>query len=157
MDCSPPGSSVHEILQTRMLQWVAIPFSRVSSSPGDQTWVSSMAGRFFTIWATREDRAHWAHKFHETDPYPGNVIRDVTAYISTYLSLPLRSYSSKNWNLSMFYSHSIYSDQYLQNYCSYANAGDLGSIPGSGRSPGEGNGNPLQYSCLENPIDWGAW
>ena len=37
------------------------------------------------------------------------------------------------------------------------NAGDLGSIPGSGRSPGEGNGNPLQYSCLENPMDREAW
>ena len=37
------------------------------------------------------------------------------------------------------------------------NAGILGSIPGLGRSPGEGNGNPLQYSCLENPIDGGAW
>ena len=37
------------------------------------------------------------------------------------------------------------------------NAGDLGSIPGSGRSPGEGNGNPLQYSCLENSMDEGAW
>ena len=37
------------------------------------------------------------------------------------------------------------------------NAGELGSIPGSGRSPGEGNGNPLQYSCLENPMDGGAW
>ena len=37
------------------------------------------------------------------------------------------------------------------------NVGDLGSIPGSGRSPGEGNGNPLQYSCLENPIDRGSW
>ena len=37
------------------------------------------------------------------------------------------------------------------------NAGDLGSIPGSGRSPGEGNGNPLQYSGLENPMDRGAW
>ena len=36
---------------------------------------------------------------------------------------------------------------------SASNAGDLGSIPGSGRSPGEGNGNPLQYSCLENPMD----
>ena len=36
-------------------------------------------------------------------------------------------------------------------------AGDLGLIPGSGRSPGEGNGNPLQYSCLENPMDGGAW
>ena len=38
---------------------------------------------------------------------------------------------------------------------SACNAGDLGSIPGSGRSPGEGNGNPLQYSCLENPMDRG--
>ena len=37
------------------------------------------------------------------------------------------------------------------------NEGDLGSIPGSGRSPGEGNGNPLQYSCLENFMDRGAW
>ena len=37
------------------------------------------------------------------------------------------------------------------------NAGDPGSIPGSGRSPGEGNGNPLQYSCLENPVEGGAW
>ena len=37
------------------------------------------------------------------------------------------------------------------------NAGDLGSIPGLGRSPGEGNGNPLQYSCLENSMDGGAW
>ena len=36
-------------------------------------------------------------------------------------------------------------------------AGDLGSIPGLGRSPGEGNGNPLQYSCLENSMDRGAW
>ena len=38
-----------------------------------------------------------------------------------------------------------------------AKAGDLGSILGLGRSPGEGNGNPLQYSGLENPVDWGAW
>ena len=40
---------------------------------------------------------------------------------------------------------------------SACNAGDLGSIPGSGISSGEGNGNPLQYSCLENPMDRGAW
>ena len=39
---------------------------------------------------------------------------------------------------------------------SACNAGDLGSIPGLGRSHGEGNGNPLQYSCLENSMDWGA-
>jgi len=40
---------------------------------------------------------------------------------------------------------------------SACNTGDLSSIPGSGRSPGEGNGNPLQYSCLENPMDREAW
>ena len=38
-----------------------------------------------------------------------------------------------------------------------ANVGDMGSIPGSGRFPGEGNGNPLQYSCLGNPMERGAW
>ena len=40
---------------------------------------------------------------------------------------------------------------------SACNAGDLGSIPGLGRSPSEGNGTPLQYSCQENPMDGGAW
>ena len=40
---------------------------------------------------------------------------------------------------------------------SVCNAGDPGLIPGLGRSPGEGNGSPLQYSCLENPMDSGAW
>ena len=40
---------------------------------------------------------------------------------------------------------------------SASKAGDSSSIPGSGRSPGEGNGKPLQYSCLENPMDRGAW
>ena len=40
---------------------------------------------------------------------------------------------------------------------SVCNASDPGSIPGLGRSPGEGNGSPLQYSCLENPMDGGAW
>ena len=40
---------------------------------------------------------------------------------------------------------------------SACSAGDPGSVPGLGRSPGEGNGNPLQYSCLENPVDRRAW
>ena len=54
MDCSPPGSSVHEILQARILEWVAICFSRGSSRPRDWTQVSRIACRHFTIWATRE-------------------------------------------------------------------------------------------------------
>ena len=55
IDCSPPGSSVHEILQAGILGCVAIPFSRGSSWPRDQTWVFCIASRFFfTIWTTRE-------------------------------------------------------------------------------------------------------
>ena len=54
MDCSLPGSSVHRIFQARILKWVAIPFSKISSWPRDRTQVSCIAGRFFTIWATRE-------------------------------------------------------------------------------------------------------
>ena len=53
-DCGLPGSSVHGILEARILEWVAIPFSRGSSWPRDRTWVSHIAGRFFTVWATRE-------------------------------------------------------------------------------------------------------
>ena len=49
MDRSPPGSSVHGILQARILEWVAIPFSRGSSQPRGQTWVFCIAGEFFTV------------------------------------------------------------------------------------------------------------
>ena len=68
-------------------------------------------------------------------------IEQVTVYISLYLGKEVRlrlKFSS--------YQHS--------NAC---NAGELGSIPGLGRSPGEGSGNPLHYSCLEDPMDRGAW
>ena len=54
MDCSPPGSSVHGILQARILEWVAMPSSRGSSPAKDQSQVSHIAGRFLTIWATKE-------------------------------------------------------------------------------------------------------
>ena len=54
MDCSPPGFSVHGILQARVLEWVAISFSRGSSKPRDRTQVSHIAGRRFNLWATRQ-------------------------------------------------------------------------------------------------------
>ena len=67
MDCSPSGSSVYRILQARILEWVAIPFSRESSWPRDRSCVFCIAGRFFTIWATRE--AHGVHaKLLQCDP-----------------------------------------------------------------------------------------
>ena len=65
IDCSPPGSSIHGILQARILERVDIPFSRRSSQPRDRTWASHMAGRFLTIWATRE-----AQKDIKILPYP---------------------------------------------------------------------------------------
>ena len=57
LDCSPPGSSLHGILQVRILEWVAMPSSRGSSQPRDWTQVSCISGRFFTVWATR--KAHY--------------------------------------------------------------------------------------------------
>ena len=54
MNCSLPGSSIHGIFQARILEWVAISFSRGSSQTRDWTWVSHIVGSCFTIWATRE-------------------------------------------------------------------------------------------------------
>ena len=62
--------------------------------------------------------------------------------------------------LTDFYESQVWSRDFpggSDGKASVYNAGDLGSIPASGRFPGEGNGNPLQYSCLENPMDRGAW
>ena len=70
------------------------------------------------------------------------------------------SFSSKWLKIFVAYWKGLYHLGFpggLEVKASTCNAGDLGSIPGSGRSPGEGNGNPLQYSCLENPMDGGAW
>ena len=68
MDCSLPGSSVHGVLQARILEGVAIPFSRASSQPRYWTWVSYIAGRFFTLWATRE--THWIYGYHNSKNWP---------------------------------------------------------------------------------------
>ena len=94
MDCSSPGSSVHEILQARMLDWVAISSSRGSSPPKAQICVS----------------------------YDSQVAQCMK-------NLPIMQEPQEM----------------------------AGSIPGLGRSHGEGNGNPLQYSCLGDLTDKGAW
>ena len=72
MDCSPPGSSVHGILQARILEWVAISFSRRTSWPRDRTQVSCIAGWHFTVWATRE------HSLKSLTKMPKNVLWDHT-------------------------------------------------------------------------------
>ena len=63
MDCSLPGSSVHETSQVRILEWAAIPFSRGSSQPRDQTQVSCLAGRFFT--AEPPGKPCWFYTFYQ--------------------------------------------------------------------------------------------
>ena len=139
MDCSPPDSSVHVILQARILEWVAISFSRGSSKPRNQTQVSCIGVRFFTLWTKREAPLsdiklglpskifpqHWNHQYHSC--------------------IILKQ------NLLSF----IFSTSGCRHYEIY-DVGNLGLIPGLGRSSGEGNGNPLQYSCLENPMEGGA-
>ena len=74
-------------------------------------------------------------------------------------SLPLMSFQCKTIKIAFIgHVHLTASKPFSSDgKASACNAGDLGSIPGSGRSPGEGNDNPLQYSCLENPVDGGAW
>ena len=59
MDCSPPGSSVHGILQARIVEWVAVPFSRGSFQARDWTQAFCSTGTFFTNWATREAQEYW--------------------------------------------------------------------------------------------------
>ena len=65
-DCSLPGSSVHGIFQARVLEWVAIAFSRGSSPPRDWTWVSHIAGRRFTLWAIREAPMYWWEEYNSS-------------------------------------------------------------------------------------------
>ena len=74
MDCSPASSSVHGILQARILEWVAIPFSRGSSQPRDWTQVPYIVVRFFTVWATQKaSECSYGHKLqqfvHNTHQY----------------------------------------------------------------------------------------
>ena len=76
--CSLPSSFEHGILQVRILEWVAIPFSRGSSRPGCWTWVSRVAGRLFTIWATRE-----AHNVLKPCKYPPLLKGNPQGYISS--------------------------------------------------------------------------
>ena len=93
VDCSPPSSSVHGILQARILEGVAISFSRGSSQPRDWTQVSCIAGRFFTIWATREaplytykysQKSRKQNKKLETQSYLRKVSKDPTKVKNEY-------------------------------------------------------------------------
>ena len=91
MDCSLPGSSVHGIFQAIVLEWIAIPFSRGSSRPKDQTGVSLIVDRRFTVWATREVQE--VHVFlgfscFSYDPMDvGNLISGSSAFAKSSLNI----------------------------------------------------------------------
>ena len=96
MDYSPPGSSVHGIIQARILEWAVTPFSRGSSWPRDPPQVSHFAGRFFTVWATREASEVRAQTWPKGGPIiykEGNKVKDfcilylLLLSVRTFLSL----------------------------------------------------------------------
>ena len=144
MDCSPPGSSVHGILQARILEWVSISFSRRSSQPRDWTRVSRIVGRCFTIWATRE--VHWLLR-------ASSVGKKSTCNAGDPGSIPGSGRSAgEGVGCPLQYSWASLMVQLVKK--SAYNAGDLGLILGLRRSPGEGKGYPFQYSDLENSMDY---
>ena len=75
MDCHLPDSSVHGIFQARILEWVNIPFSRGSSWHRDWTWVSCIAGRFFTVWTIREAHGEKNEKMKKKKKKPEHIRR----------------------------------------------------------------------------------
>ena len=81
MDCSPPGSSIHGIFQERLLEWVTISFFRGFSPPRDWTQVSCIAGRCFTVWATREARRLLA--LFNGPEFPGLELKEIVGYTAS--------------------------------------------------------------------------
>ena len=95
MDCSPSGPYVHGILQARILEWVAMPFSRRSSHPRDWTWVSYIADRFFTIWATKPvypygKKCKQDHSVRRKFNWEGNNMQEgTTLSLPEHMSMPV--------------------------------------------------------------------
>ena len=167
MDCSTPGFPVlhhlPELAQTHVHRVRnAIQLSHLLSSPSPPTFnLSQHQGLFQWVLCIRWPK-YWSFSFiiSPSNEYSGLIPfrmdwLDLLAVQGTLKSL-LQHHSSKASILwcSAFFMGVPHSSVGKESACS---AGDLGLIPVSGRSPGEGNGNPLQYSCLENPMDRGAW
>ena len=146
---SPPGSSVHGIFQERILEWVVMPFSRRPSQPGEWTQVSlglstsdeipepeatgtALHSWFHSSWCPALNNYTQGGKEMPSERCSGTELQDT---IRSCRGFPGGSAGKESPN----------------------NAGDPSLIPESGRFPREGNGNPLQYSCLENLMDRGAW
>ena len=116
MDYSLPGSSVHEILQVRMLEWVAISFSGGSPQPRKWTWVSCIEDKLFTIWATREGCVQtYQDKWHNQPPSSNcasknlDIILDISfSTISHLLYHQTPLVLSSEYTLQLASSHHLY-------------------------------------------------
>ena len=140
--CDPLDCIVHGILQARILEWLAVLFSRASSQPRDQTQVSHIAGGFFTSWASREVQEYWSGSL--------SLLQWIflTQFLMNYKFYIL---------FLLFYWASQVALEIKNLLANAADTRDTDSIPGSRRSPGRGHGNPLQYSCFENFKNRRAW
>ena len=99
--CNPMDSCIHGIFQARVLEWVAISFSREFSWPRDRTWVSCIAGRRFTIWATR--KASILYTKHLSDIWFINIFSHSEGCIFNFLIVHFEKILFEKCNLSMFF------------------------------------------------------
>ena len=173
MDCNLSGSSVHGIFQARMLEWIAISFSRGSYRPRNRTRVSRIAGGRFTIWATQRMALS-----NRTRPVPPSVTLSHQEASISLLSFSIRG--QRDWKPQSQKTYPSPSEgrqtenhnhRKLANLITWTTAlsksTKLWAMPCSttqdGRdmvessdkmwSAGEGNGKPLQYSCTEKPMN----
>ena len=141
--------TVHGILQVRILEWIAIPFSRGSSQPRDQTQIPG---------PTQTNAAQEAIPWKDTEP------GDRQGWMQVHSGLCPMLGQKHPWVMKICWRRDRLPTPVFLGFFggsrgkeSACNAGDLCSIPGLGRSLEEGKGYPLQYSDLEDFMDRGAW
>ena len=158
MDCSLPGSSIHRIFQARVLEWGAIAFSTGDGAGGGKS------PRLRTAASLEEGqglKGSWDSTFslQEGKQGGGPTRKGEEPEGSPWTKFGI---NRTNYGLTIFDLWSTLMSfpggSVVKNSPAIAgDKGDTALIPGSGRPPGGGNGNPLQYSCLENPTDRGVW
>ena len=161
MDCSSPGSSVHGIFQTRILEWVAISSSGGSPQPRDWnyiSWGSCIAGKLFT---TEPQGKAPVMYYHCATMLLSNVFcpeanRKKKELLCSLPTLLFFSWEYGSPERRKTWLKSPGASVVKNPPASAGDTRDQGSSSGLGISPGEGNGNLLQYSCLEKSIDRGA-
>ena len=166
MDCSPPGSSVHGISQTRILECDAISFFS-GIFPHQKSNLCLLYGQVASLPLNHQGSPYlclsiliiWRRKWQPTPVFlPGEsqgqgILVGCCLWGRTESDTTAATWQQQQQQHTHYLGFPGGSDD----KASACNAGDPGSIPGSGRSPEEGSGNPLQYSCLENSMDGGDW